>query len=153
MAALLAWRSTDSDVTRRALATAIVTLVAASSIVVLDRPVESQAQQGLVVAATVAMTGGVTITRLAMLEATHGVVTRANTVRAFTMLDVVASISLQAGLFISGFLIAASATTDTWLTDPYRAFLLISTAASIPTILWFQRISAANPAPDIAHPS
>ena len=47
-----------------------------------------------------------------MLEATHRVITPANTVRAFTLLDVVASTSLQAGLLICGFLITASANTE-----------------------------------------
>lgn len=153
MAALLAWKTTDGDVTRRALAAAVVTLAAAASIVTLDGTVRSGTQQAIVVAATVAMAGGITITRLAMLEATHRVVTHANTVRAFTLLDVVASTSLQAGLLISGFLITASATTDTWLTDPYRAFVFIATATSIPAILWFKRVSTPSETLDNPHPT
>jgi hypothetical protein len=152
MAALLAWRSTDGDVTRRALVAAIVTLAATASIATLHGPIQSDAQQVIVVGATVAMGGGITITRLAMLEATHRVVTPANTVRAFTFLDVVASTSLQAGLLASGFLIAASTTSTTWLTDPYRAFVLIATAMSIPAIVWFQRVSAAGRAQPVADP-
>jgi hypothetical protein len=123
MATLLAWKSTDGEVTGRALAAAVVTLAAVGSIVALDGPIRSGIEQALTVTATVAMAGGVTIMRLAMLEATHRVVTPANTVRAFTLLDVVASTSLQAGLLVSGFLITASTDTSTWFTDPYRAFI------------------------------
>lgn len=107
----------------------------------LDGPIDSGLEQALAVTATVAMTGGVTIMRLAMLEATHRVVTPANTVRAFTLLDVVASTSLQAGLLVSGFLITASTDASNWFTDPYRAFILATTAISIPAILWFRRVS------------
>ncbi|NOX30227.1 MAG: hypothetical protein GXP35_09290, partial [Actinobacteria bacterium] len=106
-----------------------------------------------VVAATAAMAGGTTTARIAMLEVTHRVVTPANTVRAFTLLDVVASTSLQAGLFISGFLITASASTETSLTDPYRAFVLITTATTVPAILWFKNTSSRTKALNNPHPS
>ncbi len=153
MAALLAWKPTDGDVTRRALAAAVVTLAAAASIVTLDGPVGSSAQQAIVVGATAAMAGGATTARIAMLEATHRVVTPANAVRAFTLLDVVASTSLQAGLLISGFLITASAGTEPALTDPYRAFVLVTTATTVPAILWFKKISSRTDALGNAHPS
>jgi hypothetical protein len=153
MAALLAWKSTDGDVTRRALAGAGVNLAAVASIATLDGPVGSIAQQAIVVGATIAMAAGITTARLAMVEATHRVITPANTVRAFTLLDVVASTSLQAGLLASGFLITASANTETSITDPYRAFVLITTATTIPAILWFKKTSEHNKAPDIHHTS
>ena len=153
VAALLAWKSTDGDVTRRALIAAAVTLTAAASIVALDGPIGSSAQQAIVVAATAAMAGGATTARIAMVEATHRVVTPANTVRVFTLLDVVASTSLQAGLLVSGFLITASANTETSLTDPYRVFVLISAATAVPAILWFKETSAPNAALDTPRPS
>jgi hypothetical protein len=153
MAALLAWKSTDGDVTRRALIAAVATLAAAASIATLDSPVGSDAQQAILVAATAAMAGGATTARIAMLEATHRVVTPANTVRAFTLLDVVASTSLQAGLLISGFLITASANPETSLTDPYRAFVVITTATTVPAILWFKKTSSQSEALNNLHPS
>jgi len=142
MTALLAWKSTDGDVTRRALVAAVATLAAAASVVTLDAPVGSSTQQAIVVGATAVMAGGVTTTRIAMLEATHRVVIPANTVRAFTLLDVVASTSLQVGLLISGFLITASENSGASLTDPYRAFVLVATTTSVPAILWFKKTSA-----------
>jgi len=144
MVALFAWKPTDGDVTRRALVAAAVTVAAAASIVTLDGPVGSGVQRAVVVGATAIMAGGITTSRVAMLEATHRVITSANTVRAFTLLDVVASTSLQVGLLISGFLIAASETSGTSLTDPYRAFVLVSAAMTIPAILWFKRTSARS---------
>ena len=153
MAALLVWRSTEGDVTRRALVAAVVSLAAAASVVTLDSPVGSSAQQAVVVGATAAMAVGTTTARIAMLEATHRVVTPANTVRVFTLLDVVASTSLQAGLLISGFLITASASTETSLTDPYRAFVLITTATIVPAILWFKKASSRTEALGSSHPS
>ncbi len=144
--ALLAWKSTEGDVTGRALAAAAATLVAAAAITALDSPVGSVAQQAVLVGATAVMAGGVTTARLAMLEATHRVITPANTVRAFTLLDVVASTSLQAGLLASGFLITASANSDTSVIDPYRAFVLVATATTIPAILWFKNVSVRSAA-------
>ena len=143
MSMLLAWRSTEGDVTRRAIIAAVVTLAATVSIVPLGTPVGSALEQGIVVAATVLMAGGITVTRLALLEATHRIVKPANTVRVFTLVDVVASTSLQAGLFVSGFLIAASARGDLGITDAYRSFILISAVAAVPAILWFQRSTAS----------
>jgi len=73
--------------------------------------------------------------------------------RVFTLLDVVASTSLQAGLLISGFLITVSANAETSLTDPYRAFVLITTATTVPAIIWFKKASAQSDAFVDAHPS
>ncbi len=139
MAALLAWRPTEGDVTRRALVASIATLAAAASIALLDGPIDSGSQQVVVVAATALVAGGTTTVRIAMLEAAHRVVRPANTVRAFTLIDVVASTSLQAGLLVGGLLITASTGPGAWLTDPYRAFVVITSAMTIPAILWFSK--------------
>jgi hypothetical protein len=144
MAALLAWRSTDGDVTRRALVASIATLAAAAGIALLDGPIESGAQQAAVVVATALVAGGTTTVRIAMLEAAHRVVRPANTVRAFTLIDVVASTSLQAGLLLGGLLITVSTGTAAGLTDPYRAFVVITSAATIPSILWFRKRSSED---------
>jgi len=144
MAALLAWRSTDRDVTRRALVAAIATLAAAAGIALLDGPIDSSAQQAVVVVATALVAIGTTTVRIAMLEAAHRVVRPANTVRAFTLIDVVASTSLQVGLLVSGLLITASTGAAVGLTDPYRGFVVITSAATIPAILWFRSRSSED---------
>jgi hypothetical protein len=144
MAALLGWRSTGGDVTRRALVAAIATLAAAAGIAFLDGPIDSSAEQAVVVVATALVAGGTTTVRIAMLEAADRVVRPANTVRAFTLIDVVASTSLQAGLLVSGLLITASTGAAVGLTDPYRAFVVITSAATIPAIVWFRRRSSED---------
>lgn len=144
MAALLGWRSTDGDVTRRALVASVVTLAAAASIAILDGPIDSGAQQAVVVVTTALVAGGTTTVRIAMLEAAHRVVRPANTVRAFTLIDVVASTSLQLGLLVSGLLITASAGAAAGFTDPYRAFVVVTSAATIPAIVWFRKRSSED---------
>lgn len=144
MAALVAWRPTDGDVTVRALVAAISTLAAAAGIAILDGPIDSGAQQAVVVVATALVAGGTTTVRIAMLEAAHRVVRPANTVRAFTLIDVVASTSLQVGLLVSGLLITASTGTSVGLSDPYRAFVVVTSAATIPAIVWFRKRSSED---------
>jgi hypothetical protein len=144
MAALLAWRSTAGDVTRRALVASIATLAAAAGIALIDGPVGSGAEQSVVVVATALVAAGTTTVRIAMLEAAHRVVRPANTVRAFTLIDVVASTSLQVGLLVSGLLITASTDAGAGLADPYRAFVVTTSAATIPAILWFRRRSSED---------
>lgn len=146
MAALLTWRSTEGDVTRRALVASIATLAAAAGIAFLPSPVGSGAQQTVVVVATAIVAGGTTTVRIAMLEAAHRVVRPANTVRAFTLLDVVASTSLQAGLLVSGLLITASTDAGAGLADPYRVFVVVTSAATIPAIVWFRKRSSEDDA-------
>jgi hypothetical protein len=144
MVALLAWRSTAGDVTRRALVASIATLAAAAAVALLDGPVGSGAQQTVVVGATAVVAIGTTTVRVAMLEAAHRVVRPANTVRAFTLIDVVASTSLQAGLLLGGLLITASADTGAVFADPYRSFVVVTSAATIPAILWFRKRSSED---------
>jgi hypothetical protein len=144
MAALLAWRSTAGDVTRRALVASIATLAAAAGIALIDGPVGSGAEQSVVVAATALVAAGTTTVRIAMLEAAHRVVRPANTVRAFTLIDVVASTSLQVGLLVSGLLITASTDAGAGLADPYRACVVVTSAATIPAILWFRKRSSED---------
>jgi hypothetical protein len=144
MAALLAWRPTAADVTRRALVASITTVAAAAGIALVDDPIGSGVEQTVVVAATALVAVGTTTVRIAMLEAAHRVVRPANTVRAFTLIDVVASTSLQVGLLVSGLLITASTGAGSGLTDPYRAFVVVTSAATIPAILWFRKRSSED---------
>lgn len=141
VAALVAWRSTARDVSGRALAAAVAALAAAASLALLDGPVGTDAQAVIVIAATAIMAGSASFVRVAMLESAHRIVTPATTVRAFTMLDVVASTSLQAGLLVSGLLITASASPGGGVVDPYRAFVLVASALTIPVIIWFRSAS------------
>ncbi len=144
MAALLAWRPTDGDVTsRRSSLRSPPSQRQPASHSSMARSIpapkwrSSWSRPALVA-------GGTTTVRIAMLEAAHRVVRPANTVRAFTLIDVVASTSLQVGLLVSGLLITASTGTSLGLSDPYRAFVLITSAATVPVILWFRRRSSED---------
>ncbi len=130
MIALLAWRPTEGDLTGRALVAAIILLGAAVSIPLVGDSVDTWGSQTGVFAATAVIGSAGTTLKVAMLETAHRTVNAANTVRAFTMLDVVASTSLQAGLLASGLLIAAS-TTNTWPIDPYLCFVIGGSVAAV----------------------
>ena len=144
MVALLAWRPTDGDVAMRALVASIVLLGAVTAIPLVGDTVDTPATQATILAITAAIGAAGTTIRVAMLETAHRAVKPANSVRAFTILDVVASTSLQAGLLAGGFLIAAS-TTTTWPIDPYLIFVIASSTAALIAV----RLSA-RPAPPLS---
>lgn len=131
MAAMLAWRPTDQDVSGRVLVAAIVALAGSCSILLVDGPTPTPTGQAVLLAATALIAMGVTTTRIAMLEVAHRMVTTTTAVRIFTLLDVVASTSLQIGLLASGFLIAASTSTSTWLIDPYQILIIAAAASTV----------------------
>ena len=141
MLALLSWRPTDGDVTRRALVASLVLLVAVVALPLIGGPVDTSAAQAAVLVLTATIGAAGTTIRVAMLETAHRTVKPANSVRAFTILDVVASTSVQAGLLAGGFLITAS-TTSTWPIDPYLVFVVASSTAAVVAVLL-----AARPAP------
>ncbi len=143
MVALLGWRSTEGDVTGRAVVAASVILVATVAVLFARDPAASSADAVIVFATTALTAAGVTIVRVAMLEAAHRTIAAANTVRAFTLLDVVASTSLQVGLLAAGFLITASEDID-WIVDPYLLFVTVMAIVTIPVIAAFRRASVAR---------
>jgi hypothetical protein len=127
MVAMFAWRPTARDVTGRALAAAVVNLAGIGLIVVIPGPDPARAGQALLLVATALTAIGVTTTNIALLELLHRSVDSSTAVRTFTIVDVVGSTSLQAGLAAAGFLITASASRGSWPVDPYE--ILIAGAA------------------------
>lgn len=128
VAALLAWRPTDGSLTNRAQVAAGVTLVGSVGLLFVHAPVATRAAETVVLVVTVLMAAGATTVRVAMLESAHRIVTGATSVRSFTMLDVVASTSLQLGLFVGGLLITASTPGSI---DVYRAFVIATTVVAV----------------------
>ena len=139
MAAMLAWRPTDRDVSGRALVAAIVALAGSCSILLVDGPTQTCTGQAVLLAATALIALGVTTTRMAMLEHAHRMVTTTTAVRTFTLLDVVASTCLQIGLVAAGFLIAAATSTSSWLIDPYQVLIIV---AAVSTVIATHRLRA-----------
>ena len=141
--ALLAWRPTDGDVTRRALVASVVLLAAVVALPLVGDTVDAPVTQAGLLALTAAVGAAGTTIRVAMLETAHRTVKPENSVRAFTILDVVASTSLQAGLLAGGFLIAASATT-TWPIDPYLIFVIASSTAAVIAVRFSARAARVD---------
>ena len=140
VAALLAWRTTDGPIGRRAMAGALVVLAGSLSLPAIGQPVEKVVQQGAVLAVTAAMTGGMTYASIALLESAHRLVVHGSSVRDFTILDVVDSSSLQLGLFIGGLLVSASAGDTRW--TPYVVFVIMTTLLATAVICGTTRLIA-----------
>ncbi len=143
VAALLAWRSTDGDILPRAIAAIVVSAVVSLVIAVVPSADDTEWVGPVLIGAT-AMAGAATaITRMALLELAHRHVRAENSVRAFTLLDVVGSTSLQAGLFISGLLITVADDGDLPF-DPYRAVLVVGAVAAVGAVIWLRSAARAG---------
>ena len=140
VAALLAWRTTDGPIGRRAITGALMTLAGSLSLPAIGQPVENVVQPGAVFAVTAAMMGGMTYASIALLESAHRLVVHGSSVRDFTMLDVVDSSSLQLGLFIGGLLVSASAGETRW--TPYVVFVIATTLVATTVIFRTTRLVA-----------
>ena len=92
-------------------------------------------------AVTFVSAAALTTVRLALLEVAHRSIDERSSVRAFTLLDVVASTSLQIGLLAGGLLVAASSSASDWVVDPYRIYVVVCTAMA------FVAIGSCEPPP------
>lgn len=128
--AMIAWRPTERDVTDRAWRAAGVTLAGTVLVTMISGPEPGRVGQALILLATAMTAVGTTTTDLALLELFHRSVDSGTTVRTFTVLDVVGSSSLQAGLAVAGLLITASARTRSWPADPYQILITAAAAAT-----------------------
>ena len=103
-------------------------LVAAGvALAVIRVPVEHRAAEFATLALALVAAAALTTVRLALLEVAHRSVDERSSVRAFTLLDVVASTSLQIGLLAGGLLVAASSSASHWTVDPYRIYVVVCT--------------------------
>jgi hypothetical protein len=98
LVAALAWRPTGAGVMRRARLAAAALVAAGAALAVIRVPVEHRAAELATLAITLVAAAALTTVRLALLEVAHRSVDERSSVRAFTLLDVVASTSLQIGL-------------------------------------------------------
>ena len=132
--AALAWRPTGAGVMVRARVAAAALVVAGIALSVIPAPVEHRAAQSATLAVTFVSAAALTTVRLALLEVAHRSVDERSSVRAFTLLDVVASTSLQVGLLAGGLLVAASSSASDWIVDPYRIYVVVCTALAFVAI-------------------
>lgn len=128
VAALLAWRSTDGPVGRRVIAGTLVLLAGSATLLTVGGTVAGLREQVTVFAVSAAIAAGSTYASIALLEAAHRLVTAENSVRSFTLLDVVDSSSLQFGLFAGGLLVTVSTVGQP--VSPYVIFVVGTTLAA-----------------------
>ncbi len=141
LVAALAWRPTGAGLMIRARVAAAALVAAGVALAVIPVPVEHRAAQVATLAITVVAAAALTTVRLALLEVAHRSIDERSSVRAFTLLDVVASTSLQIGLLAGGLLVAASSSASDWVVDPYRIYVVVCTA------LAFVAIGTCEPPP------
>jgi hypothetical protein len=132
--AALAWRPTGAGVMRRARVAAAALVAAGAALAVIRVPVEHRAAELATLAITLVAAAALTTVRLALLELAHRSVDERSSVRAFTLLDVVASTSLQMGLLAGGLLVTASSSVSEWMVDPYRIYVVVCTALAFVAI-------------------
>jgi hypothetical protein len=123
------WRSSHTNLGRYAWQAGLVLLVATVALAVVRAPIQGTAAQVVtIVALAVASAANLTIL-MTLLERAHQDVDEATAVRAMTLLDIVASTSMQIGLFIGGLLVSISVDRAHWPLDPYRIWLVVGAAA------------------------
>ncbi len=116
------WRPTDRLLTR-ARAGTLVMLLAAVALVAIRQPVSGLTRATAVVVIVIAAGASATATRLSLLETAHQLSTSRSLVRVLTLVDVVASTSMQLGFLAAGYLINLSVDSS-WPVDPYRISLV-----------------------------
>lgn len=127
--AALSWRSSRANLGHYAWQAGLVLLAATVALAVVRAPIHGTAGQVVTIGAlAVASAANLTIL-MALLERAHQDVDEATAVRAMTLLDIVASTSIQLGLFIGGLLVSVSIDRARWPLDPYRIWLVAGAAA------------------------
>ena len=129
LVASLAMRPTAAGLVRRARGGALGVVVAAAAVALVRAPVRPNAAKAVVLVAVFASAFGLTVMRTALFEMAHRCTDESSSVKAFTLLDVIASSSVQFGLLVGGSLIAWSADSS-WPVDPYRLFVLAFVCAA-----------------------
>jgi hypothetical protein len=127
--AAAAWRPTGADLTPRALRASGLLVAATVALAVVRVPVSTRAEEIATVVAFATAAAATTTILLVLMERAHREVDDDTSVKALTVLDVVASTSHQIALLIGGFLVSASVGHGDWLLDPYRIYLLTGTCA------------------------
>jgi hypothetical protein len=126
LTASVAWRTAERAPTGRACVGVGALAISTAALCMLHAPVTARLATIGVLAIAASSGAALTTTRLAIIELIHRAVDADHTVRVFTLLDVVASSSLQIGLAIAGWLVTFSAARTSWPLDPYRLALAIT---------------------------
>jgi len=139
----MAWRPTTRLLARAQAGTAVL-LCCALVLSVVPRPVSGMASAVVVIAIVVVAGASGAAIRLSLLEVAHGLSTFQNSVRVLTLVDVVASTSMQLGFLSAGYLIGLS-TDSTWLVDPFNLSLIATPIMLLVVLTRKETISTLNP--------
>lgn len=138
LAVAILWRSTEDRLLPRAGVAANILLLGTVGFLLLPYV----ASADVAWPATLALLGVVVAARsvvlMAMLELVHRTLSETSAVRVLTVLDVVASTSLQAGLFVGGLLIGFSSRTAWGDLDAYRVFVLVVATGTAGVLTWIR---------------
>jgi hypothetical protein len=144
LVAALAWRPTAGDLRTRARRAGAALLFSTVALAAVRAPITGTAEATLTVG-SLAVAGAARATLgLALLELAHRAVDAETSVRGLTILDAVASTSLQVGLLLAGFLVSSSQGRLLWPLDPYRLYLLAGAAAVAIGLTMLPRLSPSR---------
>jgi hypothetical protein len=138
LAASMSWRPTAGRVVARAAASAGVLLAAGVALALLRAPLQHHGEQLALLVTVVVAAAATTVMRIALMELMHRSVDGSISVRAFTLLDVVASTSVQVGLLLAGLLVAACTHTTSWPIDPYAGYIVVCAVLAVIVIARLQ---------------
>jgi hypothetical protein len=144
LVAAATWRTTDADPALRGLRASGVVVAATVAIAAISAPVTGPVEAIVCVAAFAAGAAATTTVLLALMERAHQTIDNDTSVRALTVLDVVASTSMQVGLLAGGFLVAASEDRTDWLLDPYLLYLMAGGLAVVAALGTMRRTAPAD---------
>ncbi len=141
VAALLAWRTTEGDLGRRAVIGVLLILGGSLALLGVGQVAESSGEHITVLAVTIVMTFGMMFASLALLEMAHRLVReQGDVVPMFTLIDVVDSSSLQLGLFVGGLLVTWSVQTTAW--SPYVVFVVATSILAVAAVIRTVRLAS-----------
>lgn len=134
------WRTTTGGVGVRMRWAAFVSTTAAALLAAIPGTVDSAVEEAAFFAAAAGAAASTTIVFLSLIELAHRLIDAHTAVRSMTILDVVASTSMQAGLLTAGFLISAGSM-------PYRVYLVVMSAAGLAVITRLVTSTGEPPSP------
>ena len=126
IAASALWRDPDRRLLLVIRAAAVVVAISTVGLVAIKAPIESTEAVIALLAVVAVGSAARTTMRTGVMELAHRRITTDSSVRVMTMIDVIGSTTSQLGLFVAGFLIAASTSATAGL-DPYELWILATT--------------------------
>lgn len=142
------WRATTADVTARARLAAGISAAATVAVAALRVPVDTAAEEAVVFVSLATAAAATTVVMISLMELAHRAIDAQTSVRSMTIYDVVASSSMQAGLLVAGFLVAASeASEGATGPDAYRVYLVAMAAVTLVVLSRLRRSNHGRPRP------